>query len=107
MKTHHHRYVRDMIAADLVDRETIAARLCVTPSTVRRWSEQGTVARGERVAPLPCIPIVTSTGRVAGVLYYWPTAEQWARRVVAMRRGTLPDEWTPEAYAGYLGTGST
>jgi hypothetical protein len=106
MKTHHHRYVRDIIARDLVDRETIAGRLGVTQSTVRRWSEQGTVARGERIAPLPCVPIVTSTGRVAGVLYYWPTVEQWARRVVTIRRGTIPDEWTQDVYAGYLGTGT-
>lgn len=103
MRTHHHTYVRDMIASDLVDRATIAQRLGVSSATVAKWSRRGTRARGRDIPPLPCIPIVTGMGRIAAVVYYWPTVERWARHVITVRRGTIPNEWTPEVYAQHLG----
>jgi hypothetical protein len=105
MNTYHPGYVRDPIAADLVPRGQVAARLGVSTQTIAKWSKHGTTAAGRTIAPLPCIPIVRRNGTdPTVVMYYWPTVETWARHLAQTRRGTIPNGgWTIERIAEMIG----
>jgi hypothetical protein len=105
MNTYHPEYVRDPIAADLVSRGQVAARLGVAIVTIAKWSKHGTTAAGRTIAPLPCIPVVKrGASDPVVILYHWPTVEVWARHLAQTRRGTIPEGgWTIDKIAEMIG----